>query len=230
MITVIKGGVFWGEDWVVGFVLAGRVGTGVLARNGGVRRFLVQVVLVLHLAGEIVIAGKVDLRTGLRKLSRQVAELKIQATIGESSELVAEKLVDRSREEKPVVGNFPLHIRPIRVETHFNERVIQHPPRHGGVSLGGNRLIGVAEIAIVPSDPYRYAPTHRGVQLLRRQPPLLHRVPGKHLFVDEIRQQVQILILGVTQLEDGHVCVESEGGDQLLLDAGRHRAREERMQ
>ena len=41
LITVIEGGVFRRGDGVVGFVLAGRVSAGVLARDGGVRRFLV---------------------------------------------------------------------------------------------------------------------------------------------------------------------------------------------
>ena len=229
-VALVEGGVFWGGDGVVGFVVARRVSAGVFVRDGGVRRFLVQVVLVLHTAREVVVAGEVDLRTGLRELPRQVAELKIQATVRERPKLVAEKLVDRSREEKSVEGNLLLHIRPIRVEAQLNERVLQHPLCHRRVPLGGNRLVRVSEIAVVPSDSYRHAPAHGGVQLLRRQPPLLHRVPGKHLLVDEIRQQMQVFILGLAQLEDGHIRVEPEGGDQLLLDASRHRAREERMQ
>jgi hypothetical protein len=85
--------------------------------------------------------------------------LKSQRPILERAESIIEELVDHAGKYKPTRRRPQLVAMGEIVDTRFDadQRMIEHVLEHPGISIDRNSLIGVAEIAVVPSKPDRNA-------------------------------------------------------------------------
>ena len=97
--------------------------------------------------------------------------------------------------------------------------MVQHPLKHGGVTLLRHALEGVLEVAVIPGEEHRHPGGGVGVDRLRLLSPLLHGVVDKHVLVHIVGQSGDLGVSVLPQLENGHLLLRAVLGQQLVPQA-----------
>lgn len=219
-IPAVQGGVFLSGNGVVGLVHAAAIGRGILERNHGAGRLVVEKVLVFADAGEIVVFRVVDHGIRLEEFAVVFAEPELDAPIGQIAETPVHEFIHGAGVEDAAVAVFALHVVPGGAEADRDVFMIEHAFEHGGVAVQRNALPAVLEIAVVAAHVHRHAPRDCGIEVFGFHAPLLHGVEEKHLLIDVFREEVEVGIVGFAQFENGHLFVEAEALDEFFLEAG----------
>ena len=225
-ILFMQSRIFFPGNGVVRFVHAAAVGRGVLERHHRAGGYVVEKVLVFSYAGEIVVFRVVDHGMRLEELAIVFTELERDAAVGQIAEAPVHEFVHRAGVENAAVSAFLLYVVPGGVELHGDVPVGEHLFQHGGVAFLRNALPAVLKIAVVAAHVDGHATGDRRIELFRFHAPLLHGVEEKNFLVDVLGKEVEIVVVGLAQFENGDLFIEAETGDELVFEAGGQSFRE----
>ena len=146
------------------------------------------------------------------------------------AEVEVEELVERAGvDDLPAVGpsaDRDAHlgdledVAGVHVEEDGDEIVLEHVLEERGVALGGHPLMGgLREVPVVVADEDRHAPGDRGVDLVGRLPPLLHRVVQEDVLIDVVGDLDELGVVLLAKLHDRDLLVLAEGVHELPIEA-----------
>ena len=110
--------------------------------------------------------------------------LEPQRTVGQASVTIVEELVDRTREDQPVVRHHPGDVPVFNTGPDLDIFVVQHPLEHGGIAVQWHGLERIGEVAVVGIGPRRNTRGHRLVELGRIQTPLLAGIAAEEGLIE----------------------------------------------
>jgi len=206
-----------GGHGVVPLVLPGDEVLRVLLGDNGPVGFVIEVVLVLVDAGEVVVVGVVDGGAGLVVLPVVGLHFEMDAPVWEGSKGVIHELVDGAGVEDEVVAG-GVEALEACIQFHFDVGPVQHLPDHLGVALEGYALIGVLEVPVVPGEVHGDAGGDGAVQGRGAGAPLLLGVVDEDILVDVFGEEYQIRVILGHEVLDGDLGAVLVALEELVLD------------
>lgn len=179
---------------------------------------VVQIVLVLVDAGEVVVVGVVDDRVVLIVFPVACLQSEVYAAVGEGPEAIVHQLVYRSGVEYVVVLLRVLYVLEVGIQFHFDVRSVEHLPDHLGVSFGGDPLIGVLEVPAVPAEVDGDAGGDGAVYLGGVFAPLFLGVMDEDVVVDVLGEEAEVPVVLFHEVADGDLGAVSESVEEFSLD------------
>ena len=219
-VLLVQSCVFVTGDGVIRLVHTALVGGRVLEGNHGLRRLVVEEILVFADTREIIVFGVVHHGIRLEELTIVFAEVQLDAPVWQVAELPAHELVHGAGVEDAPVAALFLHVVPRGVQLHYDVFVVEHAFEHGGVAILRDALPAVLEVAVVAAHIDGHTAGHSGVEVFGLHAPLLHRVDEEDFLIDVLREEVEVGVVGLAQFEDGNFFVEAEAFHQFFFETG----------
>ncbi len=174
-------------------------------------------VLVFGDAGVILRHRIIHHRNRLELLDIDGAVIETQRTVGQLAIAPVEELVDRTREDQPVVRNLILDLAVVGLQHDLDLGMLDHLLEHPGIAVQRHRLERVAEVAVVAVGTRGDTRRHRLVELRGVDAPLLARIAAEELLIELAANGADHHILGGLDLVHDLAAL----GEELLELLGR---------